>query len=161
MIGIFQQHRTHPVLLMARWLLLGWNWKITICAPIMVLLMVFCHYAECLIDSRQNQEKKINWQVFGEFVAQYENLIGGHQSTTRSQARAEGGLLVIMNWVCWRAKPFLCFKGNKVCKCKHTSMPPMRYKPCCKCMRVRGQFGSELRIIRANIDMIADGQVLN
>ena len=122
-----------PCLLMARWLLLGWNWKITICAPIMVLLMVFCHYAECLIDSRQNQGKKINWQVFGEFVAQYENLIGGHQSTTRSQARAEGGLLVIMNWVCWRAKPFLCFKGNKVCKCKHTSMPPIWYKPCCKC----------------------------
>ena len=104
MISIFQQQQTHP----ACWCRDGfWDWKITIWAPIMVLLMVFHHYAECLIDSRHNKVKKINWQVFDEFVAQYENLIGGHQSTTRSQARAWGGMLVIMNWVCWRAAPFL------------------------------------------------------
>ena len=46
------------------WLLLDWNWKITIRAPIMVLLMVFHHYAECLIDSGQNKVRKISWQVF-------------------------------------------------------------------------------------------------
>ena len=53
-----------PWLLMARWLFLRWNWKITIRAPIMVLLMVFHHYVECLIDSGQNKLKKENRQHF-------------------------------------------------------------------------------------------------
>ena len=62
---MLQQQRTHPPwILMPRWLLLGWNWKITICAPIMVLLMIFPHYAECPIGSGQNKVKKINWQGF-------------------------------------------------------------------------------------------------
>ena len=62
---MLQQQRTHPPwILIPRWLLLGWNWKITICAPIMVLLMIFPHYAECPIGSGQNKVKKINWQGF-------------------------------------------------------------------------------------------------
>ena len=67
----------------------GQDWKIGICAPIMVLLMVFHHYLECLIDWEQNRGTEVNWQVYANLLP---NIIVGNKKSWLPRGKVEQGV---------------------------------------------------------------------